>query len=291
MTVGIPTYYGGQGLAEAAKSILASKGIEKFRFIVTVDGNPLKDDIRQQFIDLGVEVIENEERGGQVARIKQLIALCDTDILVLTQDDIRFQSDTLAKILRGFENHPETTMIGARMLPVPAKTFLEKVVERGAQLTHRIGDLWQQGDNYLLASGRCLAFRSFMAKKLVIPEEVINSDAYLYFENKKNDGAFLALRDAIVFNKSPQKIQEHIKQNKKFEYSQAELEKYLDGINLKSEYMIPRLIVIRALLSEFIAHPVLTVSYIVLQIYVKFHKNPFVNVKRFWDTDVSTKRV
>jgi cellulose synthase/poly-beta-1,6-N-acetylglucosamine synthase-like glycosyltransferase len=291
MTVGIPTYYGGQGVVETAKSISASQGVADFRFIVTVDGNPLQKEVKKQLLDLGVEVIENKQRGGQVARIKQLIELCETDILVLTQDDIVFGKDTLSKIAKAFAKNPKITMVGARMLPVPAKILLEKVVERGVYLTHRIGDMYQNGDNYLLSSGRCLAFRSEFIKQMDIPEEIINSDAYLYFENKRKNGKFLALKNAFVYNKSPQKIVEHIKQSKKFAYSRGELHKYLPEMDFEVEYKIPKWITVKALTMELVSHPIWTMMYVGLQVYVRFQKNPFVNIKRFWDTDVSTKRV
>ena len=227
LTVGIPTYYGGPALVRAVESILASRGVEKFRIIVSVDGNPLKEEVSRRLRELGVDVIENAVRGGQVARIKQMITLCNTDILVLTQDDVQFEPSALAEIVKTFADHSDTTMIGARVKAAPAESLFESAVEVGVRMTHYIGDRWNDENNYLLSSGRCLAFRSYMAKKLTIPEEVINSDAYLYFENKRLGGVFRSVTNAIVYNKSPQKISEHIKQSKKFEYSQAELSRYL----------------------------------------------------------------
>jgi len=289
LTVGIPTYYGGPALVRAVESILASGGVEKFRIIVSVDGNPLKEEVSRRLRELGVDVIENALRGGQVARIKQMITLCNTDILVLTQDDVQFEPSALAEIVKTFADHSDTTMIGARVKAAPAESLFESAVEVGVRMTHYIGDRWNDENNYLLSSGRCLAFRSYMAKKLTIPEEVINSDAYLYFENKRLGGVFRSVTNAIVYNKSPQKISEHIKQSKKFEYSQAELSRYLH-IDLASEYAIPKILIIQALAKEFITHPIAAILYMGIQFYTKFRKNTYANTKRFWDTDVTTKR-
>ena len=289
LTVGIPTYYGGPALVRAVESILGSRGVEKFRIIVSVDGNPLKEEVSRRLRELGVDVIENALRGGQVARIKQMITLCNTDILVLTQDDVQFEPSALAEIVKTFADHSDTTMIGARVKAAPAESLFESAVEVGVRMTHYIGDRWNDENNYLLSSGRCLAFRSYMAKKLTIPEEVINSDAYLYFENKRLGGVFRSVTNAIVYNKSPQKISEHIKQSKKFEYSQAELSRYLH-IDLASEYAIPKILIIQALAKEFITHPIAAILYMGIQFYTKFRKNTYANTKRFWDTDVTTKR-
>lgn len=288
-TVGIPTYYGGPALVKAAESILSSKNTDKFRLIVAVDGNLLQKIIADNLNKLGAEVIENKERGGQVARIKQMISLCDTDILILTQDDVIFDPLAIFNIIKKFQDNPEITMIGARVMPAPAKTIFESAIETGVKMAHYIGDNWKKGDNYLLASGRCMAFRSIAAKKLNIPEAVINSDAYLYFENKKNGGKFSLAREAIVYNKSPQKISEYVKQNKKFDYSKNEVSHYIEA-DLSDEYAIPESMVLWAYIRELARNPLAVLLYLPIMLYVKLQKNMFTGVKRFWDTDLTTKR-
>lgn len=290
-TVGIPTYYGGPGLVKTAKSVLASKGVDKFRFIVNIDGNPLDPKIEKQLRDLGVEVVFSKQRGGQVARIKQMISMTKTDIIVLTQDDILFEKDTLKKVVEAFEKNTDITMVSARLLPIPAKILFERIIETGVHLTHRVGDAWKGGDNYLLSSGRLLAFRSEFVKKLDIPEEVINSDAYLYFENNIKGGKFLALRDAVVYNKSPQTLKEHLKQSRKFQYPFEELGHFLKS-NLESEYTVPRQVSAIAYLQEFIHKPFYTFAFMLVYLYTRVAgRGMYSNAKRFWDTDVTTKKI
>ncbi len=288
-TVGIPTYYGGPALARAVESILTSKDAGKFRLIVSVDGNPLQKNVKESLIKLGAEVIENKERGGQVARIKQMISLCNTDIIILTQDDIQFDLLAIANIIKKFQDNPELTMIGARVKALPAETLFESIIEVGVRMTHYIGDNWKNGDNYLLASGRCLALRSDMAKKIDISDAAINSDAYLYFENKRIEGKFCSMKKAVVYNKSPQKLSEHIKQSKKFEYSKSELQKYMK-MDLSDEYNIPKILIIKACAREFFKNPLIVVLYLMVNLYSKIQKNMYINIKRFWDTDATTKR-
>ena len=290
-TVGIPTYYGGPGLVKTVRSILASEGVGKFRFIVNVDGNPLQPKIEQELKSLGVEVVLAKKRGGQVARINQMIAMAKTDILVLTQDDILFEKDTLQKVVNAFRENSRVTMVSARLLPMPAKIMFEKIIEVGIHILYRIADNWKGGDNYLLSSGRLIAFRTNFAKKLHIPEEVINSDAYLYFENKRRGGRFLALKDAVVYNKSPQNLKEHLKQSRKFQYSSEELQHFLKS-DLSFEYNIPHSLAIRAYISEFVHNPFYTTAYLLVFLYTRFFgRGMYTNAKRFWDTDKSTKKI
>jgi cellulose synthase/poly-beta-1,6-N-acetylglucosamine synthase-like glycosyltransferase len=291
-TVGIPTYYGGPSLIQAIKSVLASKGVAKnFRFIVTVDGNPLKKNIRQQLEKLKIEVIENKQRGGQVARVKQIMKLCKTSVVVITQDDIIFEKNTLKELLLAFNKHPDATMIGANVKGTTPHTFLEKVVNVGVAGTYQIGKQWHGGDNYLLASGRCLAFKTKYCQKFTIPEEVINSDAYFYFENKELGGQFYACDKAIVYNQLPQRFAEHLNQTRKFAVSQKEIEKYIKKAMAK-EYQIPLFLSIKVLVGQFIKQPFLTISYLIMQLYAQFiGRQMFKEAKRFWSTDLSTKRV
>src|SRR4030042_1044305 len=100
LTVGIPTCYGGESLVATAKSIRASHGIGEFRFIVVADRTPLTPSVRQRLDELQVEVYWNEIEGSQHKKLAQMVAMLDTDIFIYTQDDITFQPDTIANIVR-----------------------------------------------------------------------------------------------------------------------------------------------------------------------------------------------
>lgn len=290
-TVCIPTYYGGMSLVRAIKSIRCSRDVEPFRIIVAVDGKPLAADIVRQLRELDVEIVHSKQRGGQVARIKQMVAMVDAELTVLTQDDIIFDPAALNLMIRVLAADPKVSMVGVRVAPLPAVTLFESIVEVGVRLTRRAGRQWRAADNYLLASGRCLAWRTTTIKKFNLPEAVINSDAYMYFENRRQGGAFRYVDEAIVYNRSPLHLSEHVKQAKKFEYSKMELTRYF-GEEIAGEYDIPLAIVVRAVLAEARRHPLTMMLYVGLHIYTKWQGNEFIGSQSgFWKTDVSTKRV
>ncbi len=291
VTIGIPTYVGGPSLVNAVKSIRQSKGAEAARLIVTVDANPLTQDVTKALTAMGVEIIENKARGGQVVRLKQLIAMTKTDLLITTQDDIRFESDTVQKIIDKFMSDQTITMVGARVLPDTATTLHEQVVEVGVKLTLSIGGSWNSGDNYLMASGRCLAFNTQFIQKFSIPDTMINSDAFFYFENRRLGGKFAHLPTAIVYNKSAQKIDEHLKQSKKFQLSYDELSHLLD-IDFDKDYKVPTGIKVAETAKMLLKNPVFTLLYLLLSVYTRYlGKQIFKPGQRYWDTDQSTKRV
>jgi cellulose synthase/poly-beta-1,6-N-acetylglucosamine synthase-like glycosyltransferase len=290
ITIGIPTYYGGPSLVETVKSIRANSAHNQARVIVCVDGVPLKKPIEKALKKLAVEIVFSQVRGGQVARIKQIINLCKTPLIVLTQDDVSLGSQTLEKIVDTFTLNPKVTMVAASELPTKPKKLLEKILEVGKSSALWIGEHWNQQDNYLLVSGRCLAFKTSHVQKFFLPEEIINSDSYMYFENKRLNGTCMYVKAAVVYNPLPQKIKEHVNQSRKFAISQLEAERYFKQ-NLDREYTIPPVLIVKSLILGFIKNPFTQISYVAINLYARVAgRNLFKNASRFWDTDISTKR-
>jgi len=289
-TVGIPTYLGGANLVRTVKTIRASEGVGPFRFLVCVDGRPLTADVESELQSLGVEVLYSEQRGGQIARIKQMVTTATTDVIVLTQDDVLFTPRALAEIISMFKRTQSLTMVGANIQPIPATTFFESVVEVGVRMTHAIGERWRNGDNYLMASGRCMAFRTAAIRSWDLPTTVINSDAYQYFVNKFFGGTFAYAKNAVVYNKSPLKVKEHLRQSRRFFVSKSELNHYFKK-DLSTEYAPPKNLLIRSLGRELLYHPISTASYLTIELVSKLgQKKRATEMTNMWEPDVSTKR-
>jgi len=288
MTVGIPTCYGGSSLLATVKSILASKGVGKFRFVVVADRTPIGSAMKKELKRLGVELIWNKKEGSQFKKIKQIVAMCQSDVLVITQDDITFKPNTLANIMRVFATRPELTMVGARVLALPAKTRIETVLASMVHMVDYITTFWNT-DNYLMASGRCLAFRTEKIKKFRIPETVINGDMFLYLENKRLQGAFARPQDAAVYIRCPQRLKDQIGPSSRYQYSEQEMARYFN-VPVAQEYRIPLRAKIRAAAKEFLAHPLAVLGYGGVFLYTRLRRQPVKTVSNpVWNIDTSTK--
>ena len=291
-TVGIYTCYGGPSLVKAIESIRSCDGGQEVKILVVADGQPLTEDVLKRLAELEVDVREQPGLSPQAVKIRRIISLCDADILILTQDDVVFDNRALKQITAVFDEDLNVTMTGAKILPMPAKTFFEKIVEVGVNIVQRIGSKWNNGDNYLLSNGRCLAFRTEAIKKFSIPDNVVSLDAYFYFENKKQNGKFAFAKDAVVYNKSPLYLREHKKQSNRYSYSRFEIANYFSGLNLVKEYSIPLSIVFSSLIAEFLSNPFYTVLYCFVQSYVYvFRGKKKKTLNPLWKIDESTKRI
>lgn len=291
LTVGITTCYGDESILDTVKSILESEGIGKFRFIIIADRVPISEKIKKVLQKNDVELIENKNESSQIVKQKQILAMTTSDIIILTQDDVLYDKGDLAKIVKAFEKDDNLTMVSVRNQPVKPTNFFEAILNTGTNINNRIAKIWRKGDNYLTVIGRCMAFKtSFIKQKFRMPDNVATTDAYYYFENKKNKGKYKFLPDVPVYFKNPQNLTEHMRKSSRFQYSQLEMSHYFP--HLEKEYIKPTNIVMYAMIQEFLSNPIFFVLYLGVYIYTRMKKlTPSYVLNAVWEVDSSTKKV
>lgn len=291
LTVGIPTYDGGPSLIKSVEKVLASQGVPPFRVVVCVDGKPLEPKIEARLRELGVDVLCSRVRGGQRARIKQMIAVTSTDIIILTQDDILFTPFLIRTILETFARESDLTLISGNGQPLPPQNFFESVVHVGMAIAEEAAWHWKDGDNYMHCGGKCLAFRTDFLKKMTLAEEILNSDTNFYFLNRAMGGKFRYLRHAVYYLRSPQTLQEHSRQSGKSQRIPEEIQTYLN-IDINKEFSYPMGRIVRAAIKSFLTKPLRTLCYIGVWLYTHtVGRRIFSQARRFWASDPSTKKI
>lgn len=290
LTVGITTCFGDNSILDTVKSIRASSGLNKFRFIIVADRVPINPHLKKELRKYGVELIENEKEGSQLSKQRQILSLTKTDLILLTQDDVLVDTEALETVINRFQDHPQTTFISIRNEPVPATNWFEGVLGVGTHLANRIAGSWRNGDNYLSVIGRFMIFRVNLIKKIKIREEVATTDAYYYFSNKFLGGVYEYISQVAVYFKNPQNMTEHLRKSSRFQFSKAEMGKYFG--NLDSEYQIPAKVVVRAILEQFLANPFKFTCYLAIFLYTRILKlKPSYVLNALWEVDLSTKKV
>ncbi len=290
-TVGITTCYGGESILDTVKSVRASRGVdENFPFILIADRNPIKASFKRELKKYNVELIENKTESGQIKKQKQILALCKSNVVIFTQDDILFEPDTLAKIMKHFGSHPKTTFVSVRKKPVEPTSLFEDITIVGTNVINRVAKQWNGGDNYLSAVGRCLGFRTEWIRGFNIPNNVVSTDAYKYFENKRRGGTYCYIWDAAILYKKPQNIKEHLRKSSRFQHQKEEMYRYFG--DLKKEYRVPKILLIKATIAEFLTNPLRSVLFMIVYAYTRLFK---INIKQslnpIWQVDISTKKI
>ncbi len=291
-TIVIPTCYGKDSLIATAYSIYASTHVEDFRFIIISDRNPISDKTKRLFKKMGIEVYWNPKEGSQPKKLLQARDKVTSDLYIFTQDDIHFDPSAISKIINAFENDPKLTMAAAGVLPKePSETFVERGMAANIRMVYNMAKQWRKGDNYLAASGRCLAFRMNHFKKYTIPEYLVNADMYFYLENKRLGGKFAMIPDAKIFIRPPQKMKDQVGPSSRFQYQQEELKKFFQ-YDFSDEYALPQSILIKEILREFITNPLGVIAYGYVFAYTRLRKQSKKKVVNpVWDVDASTKKI
>lgn len=289
ITVGIPTCYGGQSLVETVKSLRASKFEDNFEILIEADRTPWTDDVKKALREMGVKSHWNNVEGSQCKKLNQIIKKTNSDIFIFTQDDIVFAPETLNEIYKAFSGDSELTMAGIRVFPLKPITYFENVLGVMLRVVDQIATYWNNGDNYLRANGRCLAFRTSHLKKFKISDNLIGTDAFMYFKNKSLNGKFKPLNEAIIFIRPPRGIKEQIGPSSRFQYSKIEMSQYFNA-DLSLEYRIPRRVLLKALFNQFIKSPINLSLYLLIFLWTRLKKQPKKDaLKTLWDIEISTK--
>lgn len=291
VTVGITTCYGGESVLETVKSIRAATGIDKFRFIIVADRTPIKKVVLDTLRKMGVEVIWNKKEGSQFKKKKQILKLCDTDLVVFTNDDVLFGQNTLMTVVKEFQKDRRITLISVNNQPLESNSLVEGAINVGTNIVNRIARKWNKGDNYLSVIGRFEATRTNWIKRYFeLKDDVVSSDQYIYFENRRNGGMYKYLPLVSVYFRNPQSLEEHLRKSSRFQHSETEMSTYFGFVS--TDYKIPLLIFLEATIREFLTNPFLFLLYICISLYARFFK---ISLKESlnpnWQVDTSTKRI
>ena len=291
ITVGITTCYGEASIVDTVRSIRASQNIPSFRFIIVADRVPVPPAVKQELATLGVELVERPGSASQLVKQKLILSMTTSDLLVFTQDDVLFAPDTLARIVRKFAEHPRTTFVAVNNTTAQPQNRFEAALNVGTRVAMRMAELWRGGDNYLAVVGRLMAFRTAWLKTITIPDNVVSSDAYFYFENKRRGGTFAYLPQAAIVFRNPQNMKEHLRKSARFQHSKREMVGYF-GPDIVREYFVPTRAKIRAMLEEALRHPLSFAHYVAVYAYSRFMcEQPKTALNANWEVDRSTKQV
>lgn len=268
ITVAVISYFGGEILTKTIDSILSTtQPYIQLNLLVFPNGIQLDDQVRNYLKDRNVTLVFNRVEKGLTYRIKQAISECVHDFLFLTQDGIGFTPTTLVQTLQSFHENPDVTIISAKIEPSHAQRLGEAVTEVRSLLKWRIGNHWRRKDNYLMLSSKFLGLRMKFVKNLNIPDAVNNVSTYLYLENKKQNGRFKYVFNAICTNKRPQGIYSYIDWRKSLLSTQGEMAKYFELTG--REFKIPKSIVMESIFMEFVNRPIPTMLYFCVLTYIK----------------------
>lgn len=200
-------------------------------------------------------IYAHNKRTGKSSHLNVLYKTVQTDYLVQTDADVIWTPDVLDSITKAFAKHT-AGMLGGNPQPILGTSFVEKAVNLTTQAYIPLRSEIRNGSNVFSSDGRLLAFRKPWYSKINIPLTMIANDMFAYFYHISGGGTYQFVPQAIVYYRSPQTIQDQIRQNTRFIASRIRLEKYFDTSLLQREFYVPSGILQKNKIRLLLTHPV-----------------------------------
>lgn len=289
LSIGIPAFNEEKTIPSLLTSLLRQKedGFVLKEILVASDGSTDKTVEKVKKITDGrIKVLSDTSRIGKSARINQLLSEMKSDVVALLDADIRIDDDHLLSDVLKDSDVTRTGLIAVKAQPQVARTFFEKCINHNVAMQNEIRKKWNHGDNYLSFRGCFLVMAKSFAKNLVLPEDIVNNDAYIYFKAKQKNYLPRYTGEKSILYRSPATFSDHLKQSMRFQYSVSELETYF-GKEISSQYRIPRKLFLLTFLTYFALNPILFSGYLFIFLRTKIARST--PLKSTWNIAASTK--
>lgn len=271
VSIGIPAYNEAANIRQLLVNLLAQKQVDfqLKEIIVITDG--CTDDtvkiiksIKNKLINLHI----GNTRIGQQLRQNQIIKASKGSVLVIIEGDTLLENEyTLEKLVKPFIDNKDRKlgMVVGNDYAVSPKTFFEKIVFNSDQFKHEIFDRLNNGINIYTTGGHSMrAFPKEFTKYLEWPKDA-PEDAYAYLRLKELGYSIQRQKGVKSYMRNVAHIKDRTRQSAKFVSGKRALLKYFPVDLIKSEYYVPKRLIIGNLISHFVKNPFWTTASILEQ--------------------------
>lgn len=294
VTVAISAYNEGNNISSFLKSVIAQKeeGYILREIWVYSDGSRDETVKKAKKIKSNkIKIFEAKERLGKSSRLNQIYTNLETDYLVQSDADVIFSHPYVIRdIIKPLIEDGKVGMCGGEPRPVKGITFTEKAVNCTFEAYAPLRRKLRGGDNVFSVDGRLLAYRKELLKKIHVPEDTIANDAYTFFCCITLGYKYKYVPSAVVMFRSPQSVKDQLRQNTRFTAAPIRMGKLFPEEIVNREYFIPKYMLFKLMLGQFVKHPMLCTYIYLINVYCKSKAKKVereLNAK--WSMALSTK--
>ena len=292
VTVGIPAHNEEKNIGKLLKSVLnQTQSVFRLDKIIIASDGSTDDTVKivNNIKNPLISVIDDSERKGKSYKLNQIINNTNSDVLVILDADILIQDKLFADKLIKPIIESEADLTSAAIEELEPKTFIQKILKASMLLKKNIFENFKGGNNLYTCHGRARAFSRKLYSSINF-EDTIADDAFSYLFCKANNFKYFFIKEAKVFYKLPETLEDHEKQSTRFFKSLKILSYKFKHEDLKSEYNIPYKLSITVLLKFALKYPIILLYFpIVLQNKIK---SAFVNFHSTkWEIAKSSKLI
>ncbi len=267
LSIGIPAYNEETNIKYLLNALISQKE-ENFvlkEIIVAVDGssdNTARE--AQSIADPRIKVINNLDRKGQASRQNEIVDMFTGNALLLLNADILPIDDKfIANFLKPLFAEDRVGIIGCRGDTLPARNFLEKIINFSVAMKQEMAEEWNQGNNLYMCHGHSRVFSKEFVKDFQWPQAYAE-DSYSYLACLEHGFKFRYAPDTKVAFRSPQTFADHRRQSIRFAQGITQLYEYFPKKVVDQAHLIPISIFLRKTIKYFFKNPMIFSFYILL---------------------------
>lgn len=292
VTVGIPAFNEEANIGQLIKVLLsqANHGFTVKEILVVSDGSTDHTvSIVKAFHSKRIKILAFKDRKGQALRQNEILKRFKSEVLVLLNADVMpVGPDFLQKLILPIITQPLVGLVGARVIPLPAQTWTEAALNYSAEVKLTVAEHHQQGRNIYTCHGRARAFRREFAKSFQW-ERVVGEDAFSYLACLKQGWQYWYEPEAEIVYRSPQSLQDHLKQSVRFFHSQLALQAFYGKEFVSQAYRLPFWFTIFTQIKAVFRNPWLSGYYMVIFIFAKLKSRLVPTTSVAWEPSTSSK--
>ena len=292
VSVGIPAFNEEKNIGSLLKSVLSQNQDNFYLTEIIVVSDKSTDGTEIEIKNVKskkIKLIINKKRVGQAQSQNIILKKNQSDVLVLLNADVLLTDKNLFnRIIKPFYSEKKIGIVGGLPVPLPGKTLFENMINWGVRFKNELY-LNIGNNNIFLCHGRIRAFSQKFIRKFNWPDKIISEDAYSYLKCVSSGYKFYFVPKAEVFYRSPNNLDDHLKQSVRFFQGSGRFDRYFSEDFIKRSYKIPISVLIKTGSKYFLKSPLYFISYfciLLLSKILSFRKNL---VNSTWTTSQSSK--
>lgn len=296
ITIAIPAYNEEANIKKTLKSVLIQKQLsfKLNEILVYSDGSTDKTVQKaMSFKDNRIKVYEGGNRLGKPSCLNIIFRKFKTDVLVIIDSDMYLKNKmSLENLVAYFRYDKSVQLVGGNTQPIQPHTFIETAIANYKICRDEIEDYYSFG-NTAYGAHAYLAYSRKFAKSLILPKNILNDDAYSYFQCIKKGYKFAFARNSKIMYRVPQNLNDFCKQSLRYRAGGVQLYDYFGKKTVLNAFFIPKKILLLLMLKQIIRNPL---AYIFLRLfnmyfYIKTNSNRQIsnNFDAKWDMIQSSK--
>ena len=275
--------------------IIRQKGdgkIEINQIIVSDDSDDRTPEIVQRYIenDARVQLHHYSRRRGKPCAVNEIFEKVTGEIVVLFDADVLPASERVVlRLIEPMLSDPAIGIVGGAPIAARPRTLMERMAYFTFEIWSYLRERINKGSNFFAIHGKIIALSPNIFRRVVIPQEVIGDDAYLYLMCVKLGYKAVYVNKAIVYYRETGNLSDFIKRRIKYEGNLNQLIG-LFGDLAKTEISVPRRLLVKASLTIGFRNPIGLILAVPFTLWTKIAARKMI-VNSIWPIATSTKEI